>query len=223
MLRPTKTAFIDSLPILVAYFPLGIVWGILWEQAGLPPLWGIVFSITVYAGTAQFLALAFLITTGSLWGLLAAVIPMGLRNSFYMVAMLDRLPAGRWQRLYSAVAMVDVPFAIMVGHTEEETKDSWYTIPLLVFTHLYWVVGTAIGVWLGIYIPDTFEGLGFSLPALLAVLSIEQQRKVGSWRPFILALLSAISMGIAFGHSWLLPTIIVCSLVTIFWPMKEGK
>lgn len=32
-----RQAILDSLPIFAAYFPLGIVWGFLWEQAGFSP------------------------------------------------------------------------------------------------------------------------------------------------------------------------------------------
>ena len=212
-----KEALIDSLPVFAAYFPLGIVWGLLWEQAGLSPIWGPIYSLTVYAGTAQFLALAFYASSGSYLGLLAAAIPMALRYCFYTIAFLDRLPTGRWSRLYSTFALVDAPFAFMVSKPKEQTQNVWYTIPLLTLIHIYWVGGTAIGVWIGRYIPNEFEGLNFTLPALLAVLAFEQQKKMGSWKPIILAFLCGGSMWLTFGNGWLLPALVLCTLLTIFW------
>lgn len=211
----TKKAFIDTLPVLAAYFPLGIVWGVLWEQAGFSPLWGIAYSVCIYAGAVQFLALSLLVTGAPIWLILATVVPVALRNSFYTVTVIDRLPTQPWLRGLLAFMMVDAPFAIFLTKDRALTNSLWYTMPLFGLVHLYWVGGTAIGVYAGGSIPNGIDSLEFALPALLAVLAMQQVQKLKSSRPLAIAITSAAIAWIVFGHAWLMPAMAACAAATV--------
>ena len=213
----------DTFPVFAAYFPIGIIWGVLWEQTGLPPIWAVIYNFTIFAGAVQFLALAFLTEGGSPWLLFFTALPISMRNSFYTVAFMHRLPKQRWFKIYSCFALVDTTFAILTNKSEDITRNPWYTLPLSAAIHFYWVAGAAVGVWIGVYIPQSFTSINFALPALILVLAIEQYKKIKHFRPIIIALVSGGISWIVIGHHWFLSAIAICSMITIFQPLPINK
>lgn len=216
-----KQAAVDSLPIFAAYFPLGVVWGILWEQAGLPPVWGVIFSACAYAGAAQFIALSLLASEISPWGLAITILPVAIRNSFYTITALHRLPSQWLCRLYSAFGLVDTTFAIVMSKPIEQAKNPWYNIPLSLIIQSYWVIGTLVGVYGGSYIPNGVASLNFTLPALLAILAFDQYRKIRSLRPVVIPILTASVTWVLLGDAWLIPALVVCTVAAVTIKSEE--
>lgn len=218
-----KRAFVDSIPVLAAYVPLGIVWGILWEQASYSPLLGILFSLFIFAGAVQFLGLSFIIMGEPVLGIIITVLPIALRNTFYTISMLDRLPKNIFLRIYSSFSLVDTTFAILINKDEKQAKNIWYSLPLSIFIHSYWVLGTAIGVFSGSFIPDHLKSLDFALPALIAILAMESLEKARSFKPLFVTIFAALISFLVFRGSWLLPALALCALFTVLSPEKEIK
>ncbi|MCI5052729.1 MAG: AzlC family ABC transporter permease [Simkaniaceae bacterium] len=207
-------AFIDSLPILAAYFPLGLVWGVLWTQAGLPPLWGIAYSLCIYAGAVQFIALAALTSGTSIAALLISVVPVALRNCFYTTTALSRLPEKWLLRLHAAFGLVDANFAIIQSKPEELARNPWYHLSLTICVQIYWVGGTAIGIFSGSHLPAGINTLDFALPALLAVLALGQVQKAGYKSAAVAALAAGIAYLIA-GSSWMIPALVLSTVAAL--------
>ncbi len=206
----------DSLPVFFAYFPLGLVWGLLWEQAGLSPLLGVIYSCFVFAGAVQFLALSFITAGEPLLGAILTVLPIALRNTFYTVSTLDRLPKQRFLRVVLSFMMVDATYAILISKDDHLFKNPWYYLPLAILVHLYWILGTAVGAGMGELLPDGLSSLDFSLTALITVLALEQYQKVCSLQPLLItAIASAIAVAF-FGSSWLLPALVLCTLAALY-------
>jgi 4-azaleucine resistance transporter AzlC len=216
-----KKAFVDSTPVLAAYVPLGIVWGLLWEQASYSPLIGILFSLFIFAGAVQFLGLSFIIIEEPILGIIITVLPIALRNTFYTISMLDRLPKNLFFRSYSAFSLADATFAILINKDEKLAKNIWYSLPLSIFIHSYWTLGTAIGVFSGSFIPDHVKSLDFALPALIAILAMEGLEKTRSFKPLIVTIFAAFISFLVFRSSWLLPAVIICAIFTVLNPNKE--
>ena len=55
---PYTTALFDSVPIFFAYFPVGVVFGLLFESSGYPWWLAPIISALVYGGSVQFLVLS---------------------------------------------------------------------------------------------------------------------------------------------------------------------
>ena len=53
-----KTAFVKSLPVMAGYIVLGIGFGILLNEAGFGPLWALLMSLLVFAGSMQFVGVS---------------------------------------------------------------------------------------------------------------------------------------------------------------------
>lgn len=211
-------AFFDSLPVSIAYIPLSLVWGVLWEQASLPPIWGVIFSVFVFAGAVQFIALSLFLAGAPLWEILASVIPVAARNSFYTLALLEKLPPKRMHRIYLTFGLVDATFALLISKPDSEIRHPWYSVPLTLFIQLYWSLGTIIGVYGGGFIQDGIESLNFALPSLIAVLAMEQYQKIKNWKFPASVILIAISTRILFGHCYFILALLACIVLAICDP-----
>ncbi len=92
-----------SIPVFFAYFPLGIIFGLLFCQSGFPWYYAPIISIIVYNGAVQFLALGIMATGGSYLDILLATIFVALRNSFYGIALIKRYNYSFWKKFYLVV------------------------------------------------------------------------------------------------------------------------
>ena len=129
----------------------------------------IVMSAIVFAGAAQFGALAVLAAGG---GPLAAIVAGVLLNSRYVpmgVALAPSLEGGPLKRMAKAQAMVDFSWAAAMkgGGQFDPILMIGITVPL----YITWVAGTAIGVFAGDVIgdPETL-GLDAIFPAFFLAL-----------------------------------------------------
>ncbi|MFZ0565108.1 MAG: AzlC family ABC transporter permease [Chlamydiales bacterium] len=201
-----KTAFKLSLPAICCYFPLGMVYGLVFTQSGYPAYLAPLFSAFIYAGAMQFLALTVLLAGGSLFTVLLAVIPLGIRNIFYGMTLFERFKNyNPFLRAYLAHGLVDATYSILVTGPcfKDKKQEARYVIALTVFIHLSWILGTLLGA-----VADSlFElpaGLEFALTAFFAASAVEQIRKKGEIKPVIIAFAStALALVAASQHLFL--------------------
>ncbi len=157
-----------GLPVAVAGIALAISFGVL-----AVPVMGsaapIVMSAIVFAGSAQFGALAVLAAGG---GPLAAITAGVLLNSRYVpmgVAIAPSLSGGPLKRMVKAQTMVDFSWAAAMRGSGR--FDQRFMIGATLPMYLGWVLGTAIGVVGGDLIgdPDAL-GLDAIFPAFFLAL-----------------------------------------------------
>lgn len=192
---PIRRAFVDSLPVFVSYFSLGIVYGFMFVQMVGPWYLGTLMSTIVYAGAVQFLALGVFAEHGSLLAMGIAALFISMRCSFYGLSLLDSFSHGPlWRRFYMMFGLVDGTYAILTTKSHEDQRsDSTYALSLGLLIHSYWIVSTAIGgiasESISALIGDTidFNRLEFILTAFYAVLTFEQYRSGGNLIPILIA------------------------------------
>ena len=66
MKKVIKNALIKSLPVMAGYIVLGIGFGILLKKAGYGLFWSFLMSLTIYAGSMQYVAVSLLTSGASL-------------------------------------------------------------------------------------------------------------------------------------------------------------
>jgi 4-azaleucine resistance transporter AzlC len=157
-----------GVPVGIAGFALAISFGVLAR-----PVMGeaapIVMSAIVFAGSAQFGAVAVLAAGG---GPAAAIVAGVLLNSRYVpmgVALAPSLSGGPLRRMAKAQAMVDYSWAAaMRGRGRFDVR---HMIGLTVPMYVGWVTGTATGVVAGELIGDPDQlGLDAVFPAFFLAL-----------------------------------------------------
>jgi len=187
---PFLIALKDSLPAFFAYFPLGIVFGVLFtSQLDLPWIMAPLMSLITLAGAIQFVALGIFAANGSLIGLFITSFFVAMRNSFYGLSLLHRFErASFWPRQYLIYGLVDATYSIIHNRKERE-EEVPYLFHLTWIIHFHWVAGTFIGALFG---KEAFQlpGLEFASAALFTVFFIDQWKKSKNLSIVIVALLS---------------------------------
>ena len=217
-------AFKKSFPIAVAYFPLGVVLGLVVENQGYLWILGPVMSLFVTSGALQFLALSFIEQGAGLFQLVASCFFIAIRNALYGPAFFHRYQKfSRLSRWYLIFALLDTTYALLLSKTPvKEEDDEKYCLYLSLFIHSYWVLGTFVGGAFGRVLPQ-IKGLEFSLAILFMILALEQYLKNKNGWVFIVGLIGWFIM------LWLIPqyafvcTIlfsIVVFVIVLMWRQK---
>lgn len=164
----------DSWAVGLGLIPLGLAFGLLVVQTGFAWWWAPVFSVLIYAGSVEFLALA--MVTGGTSALAAAVtgFMVNFRHIFYGLTFPIGRIRSRLGRAYSAYALTDESYAIVSAlarhsHAEQLTGARILTIQLL--CQSMWVGGGIVGALGGQAVPDDIRGMEFALVALFVVLA----------------------------------------------------
>ncbi len=177
--RPSTFAagLFAALPIVLGYFPIAFAFGVAATGQGLSGLEAFALSLFIYAGAAQFLAIA-LISGGAplLVGALT-LIAMNIRHVLYGPALMKRAGAQAGRRFGWAWAfgLTDEVFGAALGALARgRVFSEGFMLGLSLGAYLSWLSGTALGAYAGggalAGYPVIEAALGFMLPALFLAL-----------------------------------------------------
>jgi 4-azaleucine resistance transporter AzlC len=191
-------------------------------QEGFPWYYATLFSTFVLAGAMQFLALTILAAGGTFLTIALAIIPLGIRNIFYGMTMLERYrPINPFLRLYLAHGLVDTTYSLLsAGPCYTEKEDIRYITYLTVIIHVSWVLGSLLGS-LVFYFVNLPPGLEFSLTTFFAAASVEQFLQKKEWKSVWIAA-SAIALALLIApHHLFLAAIGFSILATLALPSRR--
>jgi 4-azaleucine resistance transporter AzlC len=163
-------------PLAVAVGGFGVTYGVLARQAGFSALAVIVFSLTTFAGSAQFAAVSILDEGGTV---VAAIVAALLLNARYLPIGLSIAPwlrGGALMRAAQGQVAVDESWA--VSHQGGGRYDRRLLVGAGTAIYLAWVVCSIVGVAAGSVLgdPETL-GLDAAFPALFLALLAGQVRE----------------------------------------------
>ncbi len=219
-----KSTLRQSIPALLAYFPMGVIYGLLFIQHGYPAWLAPIFGLFVYAGAIQFLALTLLASGSSLLIVAISVIPLALRNLFYGLTMLERYESARpWQKAYLAQSLVDATYSLLLtGPRYEGKKDIRYCLTLSGLIHGYWILGILIGLlanhWLTM--PPRLE---FCLTAFFGASAVELVLKKREKRLVGIAAAAALIAFFGFANHFFLAAVICAIGGCLLFPEKSQE
>ncbi|MEQ8246174.1 MAG: AzlC family ABC transporter permease [Alphaproteobacteria bacterium] len=184
------------LPILAVYVAVGMAYGVLAVESGMPPWLAVLMSALVYAGTAQ-LAGVQMIALGS--PILSIVITAAVINARFFVMASALVPHLRrlngWQRMLYGVQMTDATFALHITRLPKVNASKTEIFATNVAGHLVWIGATTAGVVLGRTANnlDAFA-IDFAMPAMFIGLLVPLMRG----RSQVLVALAAVVATIGF-------------------------
>ena len=184
-------AFVDTISVGVGMFPLGAAFGLLVVQSGLDWWWAFVFSVLVYAGSMEFLAVGLVVAVTPLPQLALTTFLVNFRHVFYALSFPLHRVHGRAGRLYSMYALTDEAYALTAarpGVPLSSRRILW----LQAFCQGYWLAGSVAGALLGSWLAIDLVGLAFTLTALFVVLAMEAVRAERDIPSPVLAFLCAL-------------------------------
>lgn len=162
----------DAIPIVSAYFPISMTFGVIATSNGISWLTTVLISAWVYAGGAQFMFVSLALSGTSPASTVVTVLLVNLRHFLYGTTLGPSF--AKWsesQRWLSAFGLTDEVFALTSSRLLEAPPVPSYQIPFAYTCYGSWLAGTAIGASIGKTVPASVSDiLSFALPALFVAL-----------------------------------------------------
>ena len=203
--REIRAALKDLWVVGLGLIPLGLAFGLVMTQAGFAWWWTPIFSVVIYAGSMEFLAVQ-LVSAGV--GPLSAAVTgfmVNFRHIFYGLTFPRHHISSPLGRAYSTYALTDETYAVIssLPPSTRATLTGTRILTTEIVCQLLWVIPGILGALLGVVIPPEVKGMDFALTALFVVLAYES---FVSNRDFSLPI-TATAIAIVFAiiaPSWLL-------------------
>ncbi len=173
MIAEIRAGIRDSWAVALGLIPLGLAFGLLLTQMGFAWWWAPIFSLLIYAGSMEFLALN-LVTAGV--GPVSAAVTgfmVNFRHIFYGLTFPRDLVRGGAGRAYSTYALTDESYAIA---SARRPRSGVQVLTIQAFCQSMWVLPGIVGALVGEVIPAGIQGMEFALVALFVVLAWETFR-----------------------------------------------
>ena len=178
IVRSFRAAFPYTLPILAGFLFLGATYGIYMNVSGFSFLYPMIMSMTVFAGSAEFVAVSLLLSAFDPIQAFLMILMINARHLFYGVSLLEKYAGTGWKKFYLIFGMCDESFSINCSVDIPENVDkSWFMFFVTLLNQSYWVMGATLGGIFGSFINFNTEGLDFVMTAMFVVIFLEQWMK----------------------------------------------
>lgn len=198
--KTLAAAFPHTVPVLMGYLSIGVVFGWMLSAAGFAPTWAALMSVTIYAGSGQYLGVELLKNASPLGDAAFLTLIINFRHLVYGLSMLEKFQGMGWRKLYMIFSLTDETYALLAGVEAPpgvEEKGFYFAIALL--DHLYWIVGSVIGAVAGALITINTAGIDFAMTALFLVIAVEQWQSGGHHAPVYLGAAGTLACLLVFG------------------------
>ena len=214
----------DSWTVALGLIPLGLAFGLLMTQVGFAWWWTPVFSIVIYAGSMEFLAIS--LVTGGIAPLSAALYGflVNFRHVFYGLSYPVSAVRSPVAKAYGIYSLTDETYAIL-----SSKRAAAWTQPRVMAVQLFcqssWVIPGMTGALAGSALPFDLVGLDFALTALFVVLAIEAMdvsRDI--WLPVVAAVAGMVAYLVSESEMLLigLSAYFVYLVGRYFWQRSRG-
>jgi 4-azaleucine resistance transporter AzlC len=165
----------EGAPFALAGGLLALSFGVVAQGAGLSATAAVVMSAIVFAGSAQFTAIAIVAQGGTVGAAVAAAALMNSRFLPMGVALAPSLPGGPLKRALQGQTVVDASWAL--ASRGDGTFDRWLLFGSSSVQYVTWTLGTVVGaIWgEGLGDPESL-GLDAIYPAFFLGLLIKEVR-----------------------------------------------
>ena len=225
--KALKSAFPYTVPIFAGFLFLGMTYGIYMNVSGFSFWYPMFMSLTIFAGSAEFVAVSLLLGPFRPFQALAMTLMLNARHLFYGISMLDKYRGTGLKKIYLIFGMCDESFSI--NCTAEIPKDvdrGWFMFFVTLLNHLYWFSGAALGGLFGSIIHFNTEGLDFVMTAMFVVIFMEQWMKEKHHGSALLGLGLSFLCLLAFGPGrFMVPSMIaiLAALTLLQKPFEKGE
>ena len=209
-----------TLPVLGGYLVLGAGLGIIMREKGYGPIWMLLSSLCIYAGSMQYLCVDLLTGGASLWATALATLMVNARHLFYGISMVDHYRGNSPKKWYMVLALTDETYSLVCsGSSTDTVRDLRVTL----LDHIYWVSGCVLGSVLGAFIPFSTEGVDFALTALFVTVFLQQWEERKDHIPALAGLVCAALCLVLFGADRFLIPAMALILVCLTGYRKYGE
>ena len=217
-LHPTRFqrgwgGFRATLPIALGVAPFGIAYGAVAARA-MSPGQAQLMSLTVFAGTAQFIAASMLAEGATYLPVLITGVLINLRLALLSAALTPHVrQAPAIARPFMAQMLTDESFAVSMAFFQRSGGDAIFLIGSGLCIFVFWQAATFMGYLFGAGLPMGL-GLDFALPASLVALLFLLVRERRTAGVAVVAAVAAVLLRPLVSGAWatLVATVAVCTL-----------
>lgn len=222
-----KAAFPQTIPILAGFLFLGITYGIYMNSLGFSPVYPMLMSLTIFAGSMEFVAANLLLGAFDPLQAFAMTLMINARHIFYGISMLDKYKGTGLKKIYLIFGMCDESFSVNYSAQIPPGADKgWFMFFVTLLNQLYWFTGATLGGIFGAVITFSTRGMDFAMTALFTVIFIEQWLKDKKHTSALLGLGISFLCLIAFGRDdFIVPSMagILGMLTLLRKPLEKGE
>ncbi|MDW7613756.1 azaleucine resistance protein AzlC [Peribacillus simplex] len=222
-----RSAFPFTIPIFAGFVFLGIAYGIYMNSLGFSAIYPIIMSLTIFAGSMEFVAANLLLIAFNPINALFVTLMVNARHLFYGISMLDKYRGTGKRKYYLIYGMCDESFSINgTVNVPKDVDKVWFMTFVTLLNHFYWVLGATIAGVFGSLVQFNTEGLEFVMTALFVVIFIEQWMKEKKHQIALVGLgLSTVSLIIFGGNTFIIPAMaaILGMLTILRKPIEKGE
>lgn len=210
-----KHAFISSLPVMAGYMVLGFGFGILLSAKGYSFWWALLMSVTIYAGSMQYVGVNLLASGASMISTALMTLMVNARHLFYGISMIDRYRGMGWRKWYAIFGLTDETYSLVCTEPKlpagADYRDYYFLVTLM--NQCYWITGSFLGALLGNTFTFNSTGIDFSMTALFITIVVEQWEKSKQHFPAIWGFfVSLVCLAIWGTDQFMVPSMIGISL-----------
>ena len=207
--KALSAAFPVTVPVLMGYLAIGMAFGFMLQAISYNFIWAFFMSLTIYAGSGQYLGVTLLATAASLGTVALMTLLINFRHLVYGLSMLEKFRGMGWRKIYMIFSLTDETYALLSAAQAPvgvDPKRYYFAIALL--DQSYWILGSVIGGVAGALIPFSTEGVDFAMTALFVVIAVDQWKAYKKHLPALIGgavtVVFLIILGSLFGQDQML-------------------
>lgn len=215
-----KETLVISLPLIIGYFPVAMAFGLLAKNTAISLKDTSLFSILVFAGASQFMALDLIGAGVSNINIIIATFLLNLRHLMMSAALsLDMKEIPKKFLPFIAFGITDESFSVISFNKDK------ISLPFILLvnglSYLSWVLGTLVGYGIGEVLPHSLQAsMGVGLYAMFSALltpELTRSREVLKISLLAAAIYAAFYYGGFLSAGWdLVLAILLSSLLGLF-------
>lgn len=185
--KTLSAAFPFTVPVLMGYLAIGMAFGLMLDAIGYNFIWAFFMSLSIYAGSGQYLGVSLLATAAALTQVAFLTFIINFRHLVYGLSMLEKFRGMGWRKLYMIFSLTDETYALLASAKVPEgiePKKFYFAVAML--DHCYWITGSVIGSLAGALLNINTQGVDFAMTALFLVIAVEQWKSYPKHQPAIL-------------------------------------
>lgn len=187
--RAWKAALPYTLPVFMGYLFLGIAFGVLLTSKGFSVWLALLMSLTIYAGSGQFVAIGLLTGPFSLPTAALMTLMINARHLFYGLSLLDKFRPMGARKPYMIFSLTDETYSLLCAAEPPDGVDrNWFFFFIALLDHCYWIFGGLVGALAGTLLTFDSTGIDFAMTALFIVIFVEQWERAKSHIPAVLGI-----------------------------------
>lgn len=220
-------AFPATVPVLMGYLAIGMAFGLMLQSIGYNALWAAAMSLTIYAGSGQYLGVSLLATGAPLTQVAFLTLMINFRHLVYGLSMLEKFHTMHGLRkFYMMFSLTDETYALLSSAKAPEGVDEHdYYFAVALMNQSYWVVGSILGAVLGAALGFDTTGVDFAMTALFLVIAVGQWKAAGGHLPALLGgAATLISLLVVGAEDMLLPALgVIVLALALLRPRLDGN